>query len=220
MLPVMATKDRAVDRGWRDAARHLQVIATELREARLAAGLSQSKVGRAVGISHAGVSRIERALTPNVPLGRIDAMAAVVGLHLSVRLYPAGRPLRDESQLALLERLRRRLAPGLAWRRETPVPIAGDMRAWDASIDGRGWTAFIDAETRIRDVQALERRTALKARDTGTDRVILLIADTRSNRAILNSVGGSLIVDALPGRTIMAALEAGHDPGGSGVVLL
>jgi transcriptional regulator with XRE-family HTH domain len=220
MLPVMATKDRAVDRGWRDAARHLQVVATELREARLSAGLSQSHVGRAVGISRAGVSRIERALAPNVPLGRLDAMAAVVGLQLSVRLYPKGRPLRDEGQLALLERLRRRLAPHLTWRTETPVPIAGDLRAWDASIDGPGWRVFIDAETRVRDCQALERRTALKARDTGTERVILLIGDTRSNRAILSSVGGFLIADAVPGRTILAALESGHDPGGSGVVLL
>jgi hypothetical protein len=79
---------------------------------------------------------------------------------------------------------------------------------------------YVDAETRIRDVQALERRTALKRRDTGTDRVILLIADTRSNRAILASLRGSLIHDALPGTTILAALKSGRDPGGSGIVLL
>jgi transcriptional regulator with XRE-family HTH domain len=220
MLHHMATKDRAVDRGRRDAARHLQMLGSELREARLAAGLSQSRVGHAVGISHPGVSRIERVLAPNVPLGRLDAFAAVVGLQLSVRLYPAGRPLRDEGQLALLDRLKRRLSPGLSWRTETPVPIAGDFRAWDASIHGPGWTVFVDAETRIRDVQALDRRTALKRRDTGTDRVILLIADTRSNRTILASLGDSLIRDAIPGRTILAALQSGMDPGGSGVVLL
>jgi transcriptional regulator with XRE-family HTH domain len=220
MLRLMATKDRAVDRGWRDAARHLQMLGSELREARLAAGLSQSRVAHAVGISHPGVSRIERALAPNVPLGRLDAFAAVVGLQLSVRLYLAGRPLRDEGQLALLDRLKRRLGPGLSWRTETPVPTVGDLRAWGASIDGPGWTVFVDAETRIRDVQALDRRTALKRRDTGTDRVILLIADTRSNRAILASLGGSLVHEALPGRTILAALESGRDPGGSGVVLL
>jgi transcriptional regulator with XRE-family HTH domain len=216
----MATKDRAVDRGRRDAARHLQMLGTELREARLAAGLSQSHVGRAVGISHPGVSRIERALAPRTPLGRLDEIAAVLGLRLSVRVYPAGRPLRDEGQLRLLDRLKRRLGRGLAWRTETPVSIAGDLRAWDASIAGPDWTVFVDAETRIRDVQALERRTALKSRDTGTDRVILLIADTRANRTILASLGSSLIQDAIPGRTILAALESGRDPGGSGVVLL
>lgn len=184
----MTTKERAADRGRREAARHLQTIAAELREARLAAGLSQSEVGRAAGISHAGVSRIERALAPNVSLGRVDTIAAVLGLQLGVRLYPAGRPLRDTGQLALLERLRVCLAPGLVWHTETPLPIAGDQRAWDASIDGPGWTVFVDAETRVRDVQALQRRTALKRRDTETDRVILLIADTRSNRAVLASL--------------------------------
>jgi transcriptional regulator with XRE-family HTH domain len=220
MLSVMATKDRAGDRGRREAARHLQSIATELREARLVAGLSQSHVGSAAGISHAGVSRIELALAPNVPLSRIDAMAAILGLRLSVRLYPAGRPLRDAGQLALLDRLRIRLGPGLTWRNEAPIPIAGDLRAWDASISGVGWTAFVDAETRIRDVQALQRRTALKRRDTETDRVILLVADTRSNRAILASVSGSLVEGAIPGRTMLANLEAGRDPGGCGVLLL
>lgn len=78
----------------------------------------------------------------------------------------------------------------------------------------------MDAETRIRDVQALERRTSLKGRDTGTDRVILLIADTRSNRAILSSLGRSLVVAPRSGASIVAALESGTDPGGSGVVLL
>ena len=157
---------------------------------------------------------------PTFPLHGSTRWPQSLASQVSLRLYPAGRPLRDDGQLALLERLRRSLSPGLAWRNETPIPIAGDMRAWDASIDGPGCTVFVDAETRIRDVQALERLTALKARDTGTDRVILLIADTRSNRAILTSLGGSLIAHALPGRTILAALEAGHDPGGSGTVLL
>jgi transcriptional regulator with XRE-family HTH domain len=216
----MTTKERPVDRGRREAARHLHTIASELREARLGAGLSQSQVGRAAGISHAGVSRIERALAPNISLGRIDTIAAVLGLQLGVRLYPAGQPLRDAGQLALLERLRLRLAHGLVWRSETPVPIAGDLRAWDASIDGAGWTVYVDAETRIRDVQALQRRTALKRRDTETDRVILLIADTRSNRAVLASLSTSLVDGAVPGREILANLGAGRDPGGSGVVLL
>lgn len=216
----MATKDRAVDRGRREAVLHLQAVGTELREARLAAGLSQAILGDVVGISHAGISRIERALAPNLPLARVDSIAAVLGMRLSLKLYPTGRPLRDAGQLGLLDRLRRRLGPGLSWRAESPVPLVGDLRAWDASIGGVGWTVFVDAETRIRDVQALQRRTALKARDTGTDRVILLIADTRTNRAVLASLSEPLIHDPVPGRTILTSLEAGRDPGGSGVVLL
>ena len=76
-----------------------------------------------------------------------------------------------------------------------------DQRAWDAVIttvaqagDGRPRRCLIgvEAETRLRDLQALQRRLALKRRDGGVDRVILLVADTRSNRAIL------LGADSLP----------------------
>lgn len=216
----MATKDRPADRGRRDAATHIHLVGHELREARIAAGLSQENVARAVGSSHAAISRMERGLTPNVPLARIDLVAAVVGMRLSIRLFPAGQPLRDAGQLALLERFRRHLAPGLTWRTEVPIPLPSDLRAWDASVGGAGWMVFVDAETRIRDVQALERRTALKRRDTGTDRVVLLIADSRSNRAVLRSLGAPLVENAMPGSVILTALGAGRDPLGSGVVLL
>lgn len=216
----MATKERAADRGRRDAALHLQELGRELREARVAAGLSQTIVARAAGISHASLSRVERGVAPTLALARLDVLAAVLGHRLSVRLYPVGLPLRDAGQIRLLERLRSCLPSTLAWRTEVPIPTPGDFRAWDASIGGSGWKAFVDAETRIRDVQALERRTALKRRDTRTDRVILLIADTRANRAVLRSLGGPLVDGALPGHAILAALRAGRDPGGSGVVLL
>jgi hypothetical protein len=103
---------------------------------------------------------------------------------------------------------------------EVPIPREGDLRAWDASISGPGWTAYVDAETRIRDAQALERRTNLKRRDTMTDRVILLLADTRSNRAVVRALGMPIVDDAIDGRVILARLAAGADPEGSGVVLL
>jgi hypothetical protein len=78
----------------------------------------------------------------------------------------------------------------------------------------------VDAETRLRDIQALQRRTALKQRDTATTRAILLVADTRANRSILASLAAPLIPDAVPGKALLEALVAGRDPGGSGVILL
>jgi hypothetical protein len=182
--------------------------------------VSQSVVGRAAGVSHPVVSRIERGVAPNVPLRRLATLAAVVGLRLSIRAYPAGPPVRDAAQIALLGRLRSVLHRSLTWRTEVPIPIDGDLRAWDSSISGRAWTAYVDAETRIRDAQALGRRTALKQRDTRTDRVILLVADTRSNREVLRALNGTLIADSLPPRQIIDALARGQDPGGSGVILL
>ena len=111
----------------------------------------------------------------------MSAYCAVVGLDLSIRTYPAGDPIRDRAQLALLERLRARLHPTLRWRTEVPLPIEGDLRAWDAEIRPArlplAW-ARVEAETRIADGQALERKLALKLPATPGGHLILLVADT------------------------------------------
>jgi transcriptional regulator with XRE-family HTH domain len=216
----MTTKERAADRGRRQGDVLRLELGRELRDGRIAANLSQHQVGRAVGLSASQLSRIERGLAPAVPLAQQACIAAVLGLRLSARLYPAGLPLRDSAQLALLEKFRKAIHRDLGWRTEVALALEGDLRAWDAAIVGGGWIVHIDAETRIRDAQALARRTALKRRDTRTDRVVLLISDTRANRAALRAVGPSLVADPLPGRTILEALVAGRDPGGSGVLIL
>jgi hypothetical protein len=134
-----------------------------------------------------------------VALRRLAVVASVVGLRLSVRAYPSGLAIRDAGQVALLGRLRKLLHPSLSWRAEVPLPLEGDLRAWDAAIGAASWTVYVDAETRILDAQALERRLAVKQRDTGTDRVILLLADTRTNRLILRSLGAPVLSSSIPG---------------------
>ena len=62
------------------------------------------------------------------------------------------------------------------------MPIDGDLRAWDAALFGSSLRIGVDAETRLRDVQAVDRRVMLKLRDSGFDRAVLLVAATRSNR--------------------------------------
>jgi transcriptional regulator with XRE-family HTH domain len=194
------------------------------RLARTGAGLSQAEVGRAIGVSHARIGRLERGEVSYPDLGFLGAYCSVLGLDLSIRAYPAGDPIRDRAQLALLERLRRRLHPTLRWRTEVPLPIDGDLRAWDAEIRGRNgepWRVRVEAETRLNDGQALERRLALKLRDDPDGHVILLVSDTRSNRAALRSLGVGLR-ERLPlgTRVVLAALAAGQDPGGSGIVVM
>jgi transcriptional regulator with XRE-family HTH domain len=216
----MATRERPIDRGRRAARIQASAVGQEVREARLAAGVSQSIVAEAAGTSRAEISRIERGRAPHAPLARLTTVAAVLGLDLSLRLYPAGLPIRDRGQVALLERLRHLIHPSLKWSTEVPLPIPGDVRAWDASISGSGWTMYVDAETRLRDIQALQRRTSIKQRDSSASRVLLLIADTRTNRAILARLGAPLLPDARRPRRLLADLRAGRDPGGSGVVLL
>lgn len=50
---------------------------------------------------------------------------------------------------------------------------------------------------------------------------ILLVADTRTNRGALRSIRDGLReLPSLDTREVMAALVAGRDPGGSGIVIL
>ena len=126
--------------------------------------------------------------------------------------------------MALLERLRVRLHPSLRWRTEVPLPIDGDLRAWDAEIRGRDpqpWRARVEAETRIADGQALERRLGLKLRDDPDGHLILLVADTRANRRALATLAPGLKALLPHGtREILSALRAGRDAGASGVVIM
>jgi hypothetical protein len=48
------------------------------------------------------------------------------------RFYPAGSPARDRAQLAVEDRLERILGTPLRTVREVPIPIEGDLRAWEA----------------------------------------------------------------------------------------
>lgn len=183
--------------------------------------LGLDDLGRAVGLSPAQVSRIERALAPNVSVLQLAGLSAAVGLDLAVRAYPAGEPIRDAAHLALLDRLRARLHRSLAWRTEVPLPIPGDRRAWDAMIRGPGWLLGVEAETRLGDLQALERRVALKQHDGGVDRVVLLLGDSRHNRSLLREHGNALAARfPVPGRRALELLAAGVDPGGSAIILL
>jgi hypothetical protein len=142
-------------------------------------------------------------------------------MELSVRAYPKGHPVRDTAHLGLLEALRSRLHPSLRWRTEVPLPIAGDLRAWDALIGGRGWDVAVEAETRPPDLQALDRRLALKQRDGGVDQVVLLLADTRHNHELVRGNDAWIATRfADPGRRALELLAAGANPGGSAMVFL
>ena len=129
--------------------------------------------------------------------------------------------MRDRAHVALLERLRVRLAPGLRWRVEVPLAIPGDLRAWDAEVAGVGWRMRIDAETAIADGQLLERRLALKGRDSGPGHVVLLVADTRANRQAIQLLRPGLRdLLRLDTRAVLRALGAGLDPGAGGIVVI
>jgi transcriptional regulator with XRE-family HTH domain len=223
----MAVRRRRVDLGDERGAQLVRVAATELATARLNAGLSQEAVASAAGLSRPQYGRIERGRSPHVSIRAVARLGAVLGLEASLKFYPVGDPVRDAAHLALLGRLQGRCHPSLSWRTEVPLPISGDRRAWDAMIgrlaspSGGLKSSGVEAETHPRDVQALDRKLALKERDGGVDRVLLVIADTRHNREFVRAHAATLRVRfPVDQRVALRAIADGRDPGGNALILL
>ncbi|MGC8634444.1 MAG: helix-turn-helix domain-containing protein [Candidatus Limnocylindrales bacterium] len=217
----MSTRERPVDAATRRARTALAVLGNEARLGRTEHGLSQADVGRAIGLSRSQVSRIERGLSPGVTVQTLARLHAAVGLDLSVRTYPGGQPLRDVARIALIRRLRAAVDPRWRWRFEVPLGLPGDRRAWDAVLARDQMQVAVEAETRVRDLQELERRVSLKQRDWAAGEVVLLLADTRSNRRIVRDFHDMLRA-AFPrdGRIALEALRSGNAPGGNAAILL
>lgn len=215
--PVMATRESSRDHARLEGARMRSRLGDELRRARRGAGLSLDSVGDICRLSGSQVSRIEKGSVRQPSLEELMCIADVVGLDLVIRTFPRGDPIRDAGQARLLERFRHRLHKALSFRTEVPLPIVGDLRAWDAVIGGDGWQLPVEAETVLTDGQAIERKLALKLRDGGFDHVVLLLADTRRNRTASPSVQRTMPLDT---RAVLVALREGRDPGASGLVIL
>lgn len=170
-------------------------------------------------MSESQASRIERGLAPSITVEQAVRLGVVVGLELSARFYPAGDPIRDAAHAALLGRLRAVLHPRLVLMTEVPLPILGDRRAWDGVIRGADWTIPIEAETRVRDTQALDRRIQLKLRDAGFETAILLLLNSAEHRRLVRSGSLARWLE-VEGHDALARLAKGLDPGGSAVILL
>lgn len=166
------------------------------------------------------VRRLEQGDPRAMSIDLVARVAEVVGLELAASLHPNGDPVRDRGHLALLARLEARLPSRLHWRVEVAMPIAGDLRSGDAMVTVAEGDILIEAETRIDDVQAVERKGAAKARDLGAVRLVVLVADTRHNRRVLQDHPELKQRFPIDTRTCLARLAAGHDPGGDALVIL
>lgn len=216
----MPIYERSVDRGARRGRFLEQRIARELVGARRAAGISQRELGRQARVPHNRIQRIERGEQRDLSIDLTARLAAVLGLEFSATLHPDGDPVRDRAHIGLLNRFRARLSVGLRWRTEVPVPIEGDRRSADGVVDGEAFAALVEAETRIDDVQAVERKVRSKQRDMGLRRAILVVADTRHNRSVIRSVPALRAAFPISTRACFAALAQGRDPGGDALVIV
>lgn len=100
------------------------------------------------------------------------------------------------------------------------MPIPGDLRSADGVAATPAFDAVVEAETRLGDVQAVERRLRAKQRDLGVPRASLLVADTRHNRQVIDQVPDVRHAFPIRDRHCLAALGRGDDPGGDCLVIL
>jgi transcriptional regulator with XRE-family HTH domain len=193
----------------------------EIRDARLNEGISLRRAAASVGISYTQLSRIERAKVDELTIAQLSRACAAVGLQLHARALPGTGRALDAGQLALLGRLRARLPTSIAVRTEVPIPLPGDRRAWDAVLGLDPDDTPVEAEARLRDLQALGRRSALKLRDAGMRVMVLLVSDTSHNRRMLELYREDLLASyPLDTRQVMASLRVGKTPPESGIVVL
>lgn len=198
----------------------MERLGREARDLRRSVNLSQAALAASIGTSRQWIAAFESARLRRVDLERATLVLAHLGQRLTMKAYPLGEPLRDAAQVRLLERFSARLSP--SWRREleAPMPIPGDLRAWDELLIGPARIG-VEAETRPHDLQLVERGVAGKVRDSRVDRVVLLLASTDHNRELVRRHVASLRQTfPLDTRTTLAALGAGRDPGANGLVLL
>lgn len=216
----MPAQERVRAIGLRQADSTNRRLGREAREIRLRAGVSQARLARAAGVSRQWIGDFEMGRLRSVDLLRVTMLFAFLGYKLVTNAYPTGEPIRDAGQARLLERFNARLSP--AWRRtaEAVMPDNGDLRAWDELLRGPV-SIGVEAETRPADLQALQRSMAAKQRDSGVDRMVLVVLASARNRAML-SAHVALLRQTFPldTRSTLAALGQGRDPGANGLVLL
>jgi transcriptional regulator with XRE-family HTH domain len=212
----MGAAIRAFEHGSRLGERFLRDLGSEFREARIALGLSQAHVALASRMPRVRYCHVEAGTVPSLSIIEVARTAAVLGLDPMVRLYPGGAPIRDRAHAERLRRLLSAVRSPLLSRTEVPLPsIAGrrELRAWDAMLLGHGERTAVELEMRLRDSQAAERRISLKRRDDPTEHFVLAIADTRTNRRVLATLGGGIAnLSRVRSAAVFAAFAAGTHP--------
>ena len=219
----MGSTTRLRDRAARLARRQVVEIGDEFRERRLIQAASQSHVSAAAGLSRTRYGLIERGRTTGVSVDELNRIAAVLGLVPFIRLYPDGTPVRDAGHARKLQTFLARVRDPVTFRIEVSLPVVegrSERRAWDAVLFRGRERCTVELEMRLRDVQEVRRRVALKRRDDPSESFLLLIADTRLNRRVIEEF--AMLFGDLPrprASQVWAALADGRLPP-TGILLI
>lgn len=212
----MGANERLRTRGTARARRIRADFASEIRHARLRGGISQEEVGRRAGISGDKVWKVEHERLTTLSIVDACHIAAVLGMDFAARTYENGARLRDAGQAPRLLTVLRNVGPPLRYRTDVPLPRregAPELRAWDALIYGFGERTGMELESRLTDMQAMTRRHNLKRRDDPVDHFLLVVADTKHNRRVVDEYADLLAdLPRLRTATVLKLLRAGKHP--------
>lgn len=200
-------------------------FATELRVARVGAGLTQRQVAVRAGVSQSVVADAERG-DPGLSLAVRCRLAAATGHELALKLYPtASIPLRDSGQMRIAQAIAS--AAGSPWQPRFEVPTGpGPMRAADMVLESPDEVVHIEIERALVDFQAQLRgaeikRTSLAAHDPRPVRLVIALPARAATRRVM-TVHAGVIKRALPvsSRSIWLAIRGGRRVGGDGVLFV
>jgi transcriptional regulator with XRE-family HTH domain len=218
----MATRESRFERGRRRGRSVASRLINELVATRQSLNLSQRAIADSLHASQGAQWRLEHMTRlDSVTFVELAEMASMLGLELGAALYSLGDPIRDAGHQALIRRFRAILAQSIKVVAEVPLPNPGDRRSWDLLLRIESQRVGVEAETRIRDAQALVRRMREREADGGTDEVLLVLAESAINRrllpGLLEALGSRFVT---PPRATLRALRVGAPIPGSGVVLV
>ena len=135
-------------------------------------------------------------------------------------MFPGSARLRDSTQLERINAYRR-LAAGWGWSStiEDPLPLTGDLRAFDLVLHSGRVRIAHEFVSRLHDLQAQVRPILRKQRDAGVGSLVVVVKDTMENRRLHREAGRALD-DHFPlsPRDLLQSIRHRRDPGANGIL--
>ncbi len=219
----MPSADRSAPRalGLQRARAQAEAIGQEIRLARIERGLRRSAASRRAGISADTQRRVELG-DPSATMATLCVVAQAVGIDVVLRGYPGRGPsLRDTGQLGIAELIRAVAHP--SWNVALEVPAGERGEAIDLVLFGSREIVAVEIDRMLVDFQAQYRRNVRKrdhlaGRHQRPVRLVMLIEDTRRNRAV-HAAHATLLTSVLPAvsREVLQAVRTGRPLGRDGL---
>ena len=198
---------------------------SELRIARLNAGLTQQELASRAGVTQQLVSLAERGAI-GIGLEVRCALVAATGHELGWRLYPTSTvSLRDSGQLGVAQVILGALPLGSPASLEVPI-APGDLRAADMLITTPSELVHVEIERWLVDFQAQVRaaqlkREALSRGSAKPVRLVIAMPDFRRARAEVAAIPDVIRSSfPIPSRDVARALRSGAPLGGDGLLFV